>query len=74
MYYSIIPGEMIFDEWDGAELEKHQEMAIGGCQCVVEPMEDNQVKIVKLLSSNPSDFMNPQYQPGTIIKFSPEIL
>lgn len=73
MNYSIIPDEIIFDEWDGAELERHQKMAIGNCQCIVEPLDDNQVKIVSLLSSNPADFLDPRYQPGAIVKFTPEI-
>lgn len=74
MHYSIIPAEMIFDEWDGAELEQYREMTYNNRQFIVELMEENQAKIVQLLSTDPLDFMDPQYQPGTIIKFSAQIV
>ncbi|AZR72429.1 hypothetical protein BBF96_02875 [Anoxybacter fermentans] len=73
MHYSIIPSEIIFDEWDGEELNNYQEITFENRRFIVEPLEKNQAKIVQLLSSNPYDFLNRRYQPGSIIKFSPQM-
>ncbi|MCK4260534.1 MAG: YlzJ-like family protein [Halanaerobiales bacterium] len=70
MLYSIIPSEMVFDEWDGKELENYREITFENRQFIVEPLEDNQARIVQLVSSDPNDFINLNYWPGTIIKFS----
>lgn len=71
MFYSIIPAEIVFDEWDGKELEKYTEITYEDCQVIVEPLVDNQARIVQLISSDPADFLNTKVQPGTMIKYTP---
>lgn len=74
MYYSIIPAEMVFDEWDGKELEKHAEITYENCQVIVQPLEDNQARIVQVISSDPADFLKTRVQPGTTIKYTPPLM
>ena len=73
MFYSIIPAEIVFDEWDGKEMEKYFEITYENCQVIVEPLEDNQARIVQLISSDPVDFLNGRVQPGTMIKYTPPL-
>lgn len=74
MYYSIYPMEMIMDEWDGQEMEEYQEITFENRRFVVKPLEDNQMEIVKIISSDPSDFLNGRYQPGSVIEMTPQII
>lgn len=73
MHYSIVPNEVIFEDWDEAELN-YQEITYDGRQFLVEPMEENQARIVQLISSDPMDFMEMKYQPGCVIEFTPQPL
>ncbi len=73
MLYSIIPPEIVFDEWDGAELETYQQITLGGRQVIIQPIGEKQMKIVQLISSDPADFLNARFQPGSVFEFTPEI-
>lgn len=73
MLYSIIPAEIVFDETDDEAPNTYQQITFDNRQFIVEPMEDNCVRIVQLISSDPTDFMNTSYQPGGILEFSPRI-
>lgn len=72
MHYSIIPPEVVFADWDEEEVSPYQEIMLAGRQCIIEPLENNQARIVQLISSDPGDFMQTEYQPGSIIDFSPQ--
>lgn len=71
MHYSIIPPEVIFEDWDEDGESPYQEITLEGRQCIIEPLEHHQARLVQLISSNPEDFMRMEYQPGSIIDFSP---
>ena len=73
MFYSIFPPEVVFDESDEESPNTYQEISYDNRQFIVEPAEDNRMRIVQLLSSDPLDFMNAGYQPGTLIEFTPQI-
>ena len=74
MHYSIYPMEMIMDEWDGQELDNYQEVTLDNRRFIVKPLEDNQMEIVQMISSDPSDFLNGDYQPGTVIEMTPQLV
>ena len=66
--YSIIPDEIIFAGlFNGAE-STWAEMDYMGEKVLVEPLENNQYRIQRLISTSPGAFLNPQLQPGNIIK------
>jgi hypothetical protein len=47
------------------------EMTIGGIMMQVEVVGLNQAKIIRLLSCQPNDYLNPAYMPGTMISYQP---
>lgn len=47
-----------------ALLEVRQE----GRLLLVEPQPGGQGKLVRLISSDPSDYLNPSWQPGTMVQ------
>lgn len=68
MLYTIVPYDDIFSETDS--IANRQEITIGGVIMQFEPGEGNLGKISRLISTNPQDYLNPRYQPGTIVFFT----
>ncbi|QKY69074.1 YlzJ-like family protein [Lentibacillus sp. CBA3610] len=50
------------------EFQKRQCISHNGKQLYVEEMEDGQFQVLQLLSTDPQDFMNSDYLPGTILR------
>jgi hypothetical protein len=70
--YSVMPIERIFANTDHEPLE-YQETEVNGVKMVVEPTPQRyEAKIVRLLSSDPQDFLDPKYTPGQTIHFRPD--
>lgn len=64
--YSIIPEHMIFEDMEQYE-PKYSSLSMNGVELQVEWVNSQQVRVIRLFSVNPSDYMNPSYQPGTVI-------
>ena len=63
-----MPIEMVIE---GIEKKyEFKEIEIDGVKLIIEPINVNQGKIVQLLSTDPQDFLNPNFSPGKIITFS----
>ena len=45
----------------------YHEVQIGDVTMILERISDSESKIVKLISTNPNDFLNPTLQPGKIV-------
>jgi hypothetical protein len=66
--YSAMPLELVyqgFDEFD----PQYEEVEHNGMSMIIEPSGPYQGKIVRLLSCNPQDYLNPSHTPGTVIHF-----
>ncbi|NPV42941.1 MAG: hypothetical protein HPY70_02995 [Firmicutes bacterium] len=66
IYYAAIPIELVFENIEN-NYPNFQEIDCNGVKLIVEPFKFNSWKIVRIISSNPYDYMNPLYQPGNII-------
>ncbi|SJZ31594.1 YlzJ-like family protein [Selenihalanaerobacter shriftii] len=71
VYYSIIPGDMIFTEEEENEVEL-LEVEVNGVTMVIDQTEIDKGKVVKVISSDPQDYMQLDYQPGNKIEFTPQ--
>ncbi|HET7578527.1 MAG TPA: YlzJ-like family protein [Bacillales bacterium] len=73
--YTILPDQVVLDEEDEAteKADKQQLIEFDGRQILIEPLTENEWQIVRLLSSDPQDFLNPRYQPGNIVPVKPQI-
>lgn len=65
--YTILSHEEIFGE---DEEPRILEVARGEMRLLVTPSERGQAQIVRVISSNPVDYLNPAYQPGTFIELT----
>lgn len=70
MIHSIVPSEELFyDGWD-QDIKPLHDITVGGMTMQVQPLADGNARIVRLISANPNDYLNPAYMPGTTLRFS----
>ncbi|WP_134686262.1 YlzJ-like family protein [Brevibacillus migulae] len=71
--YTTMPLELVFENMDQTEKQSIREISMGaGVTMLVEPISSSEGKIVRLISPNPQDYLNPRYAPGQTISFQPE--
>lgn len=71
--WSPLPAEVILDGFD-APPRPAMEMRHHGRLLMVEPVSANQVRLVRLISTDPNDFLHPDLQPGRIVDLVPQQL
>lgn len=71
--YTVMPEELVWQSGDMDELHSTIEIQMSGLLMQVQPMDKNQAKIVRLLNCELTDYLNPQYAPGSIISFVPVV-
>lgn len=67
MLYTIVPMEQVFDE---EEIRPLRMMSYGGRTVGVRPTEDGFGVIDHLVSTNPFDYLDPRWQPGTQVSLN----
>lgn len=60
--YTVMPLEAIFQEDEGGG---YQDLIIGGVQLEVEQTAPGRGRITRIISTNPQDYLDPRWQPGT---------
>lgn len=68
--YSPIPIEAIFEGYDKMKLN-YREVQFGQVTMVLEQVSVGEGRIVRVISPDAQDYLNPNYQPGRIISFRP---
>lgn len=64
--YTTVPQELIFPP-DVAQFSKQMNIDINEGQLVIEEMENQQFRVVRLISSDPMAYLNENYAPGKMI-------
>lgn len=65
--YSIVPAEVVFQGSAYLEEMKYFEADYRGERILVAQMTDRSYSIARLLSTHPSSFLDPAFQPGNVI-------
>lgn len=63
--YTNVPREVILKEDE--EKFNFQDIEYNGIQMQVEPLEWNKFRVVRLYSTDLTNYLNPNLQPGSII-------
>lgn len=72
--YTTMPLEYVFENMEEMAKQQLQEIDMGGgIKMMVEQTGTFEGKIVRLISPNPQDYLNPRFAPGQRISFRPEI-
>lgn len=63
--WTVMPLELVFE--NVATPQTFVELRQGKRLFLLQPQPDGRAKLVRLISSDPRDFLNPAWQPGTIL-------
>ncbi len=71
MLYTIIPFEAIFDAEAESDLAQDSlgdvEIKQGQASLLTQPLPGGQFKINRIISTDPQDYLKPEWQPGSIM-------
>jgi len=67
--WSIIPEEIVLGTV--APPPTYEEIECNGMKCLVEKTGPAQCRVVRLLTTDPSDYLHSELQPGTILTYEP---
>lgn len=68
--WTPLPAELVLDGLD-APPRPAMEVRSGGRLFVLQPITGTQARLVRLVSSDPADYLNPMFQPGRIVTLAP---
>lgn len=68
--HTIVPLDIVLQGIEDYQ-PSYSEVEIAGVKMLVEQTGLDQGRIVRILSTNPEDYLNSSLQPGRIIKFIP---
>ncbi len=68
--YSIVSPEIVFDGYDDTKSIRYFEAEYRGEKVIVAQTGDRDYKISRLMSTCPSTFLDPAFQPGRVLRES----
>lgn len=66
MLYTIVPPESLYEE-DSWESPTEIEIKEGSVSLICQLVPNGEIKITRLISSNPQDYLKPEWQPGSLV-------
>ena len=69
--WSIVPVDMVLNPTPLPPV--YEEIDWSGIKCVVEKIGPAQCRVVRLVTTDPSDYMRAELQPGTILSYEPVV-
>lgn len=70
--YSVMPADSVFANMDAVVKQELKEVSLGHATMLLEQTGAFEGRIVRLISPDPQDYLNPHYAPGQIVRFGPE--
>ena len=69
MLFTVIPLDDVLEGMEEAPVPTVV-MSIGGVTLELEPGENFQAKVVRVISTDPSHYLNSSYKPGSIVHWT----
>ncbi len=69
--WSIVPPDIMFNTSEHSP--SYEEIKYNGLTCVVEKISPTQCKIIRLLTTNPNDYLQIELQPGALLTYEPNV-
>lgn len=63
--WTVVPEELIFGQ--ESQPDSYEEIEFSGARMLVERISDSQRRIVRIISTDPSDYLCADLQPGVIL-------
>lgn len=68
LLYTVMPLELVLQE-SSKDVVENYELSITGGSVIVEALSMDKAKIIRVISSDPQVYLQPQLQPGSVIEF-----
>lgn len=65
--YTAMPLELVLEGME--KNHNYKEINFYGVKLIIEPMDLNHGKIVRLISTDPQDYLKNEFYPGRIVEF-----
>jgi len=69
MLWTIMPLDVVLEGSESFQPSYAEIRCKNGGTLLVEPIRPNRAKVVRLISTDPTHYLNPSLQPGSIIEF-----
>lgn len=69
--WTIIPMEIVFNGVADDAQPQYEELQYGSARLMVERTGPTQCRVVRIVSTDPNDYLRPEIQPGSTIMFHP---
>lgn len=69
MLFTVVPLEDVLDGMENDPVPT-VEMSVGGVTMELELEENFQAKVVRVISTDPRDYLNSSFQPGSTIRWT----
>lgn len=69
--WSIVPPDIMFNTNESSP--NYEEIEWNGMKCLVEKTSPTQCKIIRLLTTDPNDYLQMELQPGSILTYEPSV-
>ncbi|MFC4617400.1 YlzJ-like family protein [Camelliibacillus cellulosilyticus] len=69
--YTIVPLEIVFNEDEEEQPKKRKMIDVGAMKLEVEQSSETEYQILRIISSNPYDYLDSRYQPGNKLALQP---
>lgn len=67
--HTIVPIDIVFDGLDKLNQIQYNVVNYKGVKMEVQHIKNDEYKIVRLISSDPNDYLNKMLNPGEVIKY-----
>lgn len=70
--WTIVPEEMVLADQNQPN-PTYEEIEYAGQKVVAQKISQNEFRVVRLLTTDPSNYLRTELQPGTVITYKPVI-
>lgn len=71
LLWTVLPVELVLEGYEKGPV--YEEAEVAGTKVVVERLAPYESRIVRLLSTAPSDYLRPELQPGVAVTYRPSL-
>jgi len=67
--YTPLPLEQVLEGWN--RVAAGIEVEAGGARLLVEPYGPGLARVLRLVSTDPRDYLRPEFSPGAVLRLGP---
>jgi hypothetical protein len=69
--WTVIPMEIVLRGVSDEQQPQYEELEYGNARLMVEKTGPSQYRVVRVISTDPTDYLRPEIQPGSKVVFQP---